>query len=353
MVITKVILLYLQIVCDYIFNVVSKYLSKYGGVSLSIKNLSFLTLIVTFALIVFGGYVASSQSGLGCGPEWPLCNGVVIPTLQGDTLIEFAHRVIGAILGVLTIILFIKVVRANISSLVLSAAYWMIGLLIFQVLLGAIVVWYHLPTFVIAGHLIIAMLYLACVLIIWRQASEKENQYHSLISLSSNQQRKINIHIIVFLGLVILLLFVGAYVKHDFIGTSCGWLTCGDSIIPTTGPEIIQTIHRFLGFAIGIYSILLVYWSFAKKWGTQLQKRFTLVFITVAVQVVLGILTIVTSIDMVWALLHVAVGTLLFTFIAETRLFMVTIVSNKVKLNVVSSKQKAKKTKLKDKFSEV
>ena len=110
---------------------------------------------------MFGGYVASSQSGLGCGPEWPLCNGEVIPTLQGDTLIEFAHRVIGAILGVLTIILFAKVKRAKMSYAVRTAANWMVALLIFQVILGAIIVWFHLPTFIIAGHLIIAMLFLS------------------------------------------------------------------------------------------------------------------------------------------------------------------------------------------------
>ncbi|WP_318616321.1 COX15/CtaA family protein [Sporosarcina sp. YIM B06819] len=293
---------------------------------MSIKRLALLTAVITFGLIVFGGYVASSQSGMGCGPEWPLCNGKVIPNLQGDTLIEFAHRVIGAVLGILTIILFVKVVRAKMEHTVRRAAYWMVALLALQVVLGAIIVWYHLPTFIIAGHLIIAMLFLACVLVICRR-STKPGRHR--IALSNQQQKKITRHIKVLLGLVLLILFVGAYVKHDFIGTSCGWATCGDSVMPSTGPEQIQTIHRMLGVILAVYSLLLTYWSFAKGWGASFQKRFSFISVTIAVQIVLGILTIVTAIDIVWAMLHVVVGTLLFAIVAEANIFMATLAKEK------------------------
>ena len=305
--------------------------------NLSIKRLSFLVVVITFGLIVFGGYVASSQSGLGCGPEWPLCNGKVIPTLQGETLIEFAHRVIGAILGVLTIILFAKVKRAKMSSAVRTAANWMIVLLVFQVVMGAVIVWFHLPTFIIAVHLIIAMLYLACVLVIWRRSTKQK--VIQRVVLSNQQQRKITRHIKVLLGLVLAILFVGAYVKHDFIGTSCGWATCGGSVMPITGPEFVQTTHRLLGIVLAVYSLLLTYWSFAKKWGASLQKRFSFVFMTIAVQVVLGILTIVTAIDIVWAMLHVAVGTLLFAIVTEAYIFTATLDKEKGKLVPFAIKQ--------------
>ncbi len=320
---------------------------------MSIKRLAFLTVVITFGSIVFGSYVASSQSGLGCGTEWPLCNGEVIPTLQGETLIAFTHRIIEAVLGILTVFLFVKVVRAMVRPSVRRAAYWMVALLFLQVLLGALVVWFDLPTFVIAGHLLIAMFFLACVLFIWRRSIEGEKVRFNRVPLSNYQQRKIKIHINVFLGLVILILFVGAYVKHDLIGTSCEWLTCGESTLPTTGPEMIQTTHRILGFVITIYSMLLTYWSYAKKWGTQLQKRFTLVFITVATQVVMGILTIVTNIDIEWAMLHVGVGTLLFAFIVEAQLFMGTTIMNKAKLHTLSDAHRSSKTKLKNKYSGV
>src|SRR5690625_3486814 len=80
-----------------------------GVFCLSSRNIAFITIILTYFLIVFGGYVASSESGMGCGPDWPLCNGEVIPELHGETLIEFGHRVIGAVLFIFTFILFWKV----------------------------------------------------------------------------------------------------------------------------------------------------------------------------------------------------------------------------------------------------
>ena len=49
------------------------------------RRLTAATAILTFVLIVIGGVVRVSESGLGCGPAgsglegWPLCEGSVIP----------------------------------------------------------------------------------------------------------------------------------------------------------------------------------------------------------------------------------------------------------------------------------
>src|SRR4051812_50047845 len=59
--------------------------------------------LVTFLLIIVGGVVRVSDSGLGCGAGgsgtkgWPLCGGDVIP-LGGDenTFIEFSHPLLAA-----------------------------------------------------------------------------------------------------------------------------------------------------------------------------------------------------------------------------------------------------------------
>src|SRR5919201_5408531 len=76
------------------------------------RRLADLTALVTFLLIIVGGVVRVSDSGLGCGPGgsgtkgWPLCGGDVIP-LVGDenTLIEFSHRALAAVVVVLIALL--------------------------------------------------------------------------------------------------------------------------------------------------------------------------------------------------------------------------------------------------------
>src|SRR4029453_18341062 len=84
-----------------------------GGAGLRrFRRLADLTAVVTFLLIIVGGVVRVSDSGLGCGPGgsgtkgWPLCGGAVIP-LVGDenTLIEFSHRLLAAIVVVLIALL--------------------------------------------------------------------------------------------------------------------------------------------------------------------------------------------------------------------------------------------------------
>jgi len=46
-----------------------------------------------FFVILWGAYVRASGSGAGCGNNWPLCNGNVVPQVSRlDTIIEFAHR---------------------------------------------------------------------------------------------------------------------------------------------------------------------------------------------------------------------------------------------------------------------
>ena len=48
--------------------------------------------VATFLLIVFGGIVRITGSGMGCGDDWPLCNGHLIPPMDLPTMIEYGHR---------------------------------------------------------------------------------------------------------------------------------------------------------------------------------------------------------------------------------------------------------------------
>src|SRR5215217_8421866 len=74
---------------------------------LRFRRLLNATILATFALIVIGGVVRVSDSGLGCGPAgsgthgWPLCGGRVLPFLQQHQVIEFSHRVAATIVALL------------------------------------------------------------------------------------------------------------------------------------------------------------------------------------------------------------------------------------------------------------
>src|SRR5689334_25248230 len=55
----------------------------------------------TYLLIILGAIVRITGSGMGCGEHWPLCNGRLLPPLDVPTLIEYAHRLVAALVSVL------------------------------------------------------------------------------------------------------------------------------------------------------------------------------------------------------------------------------------------------------------
>jgi len=277
---------------------------------LGIRGLSILSILVAYFLIVFGGYVASSQSGMGCGPDWPLCNGVLIPVLEGETLIEYAHRVIGALLFVLSAILFLKVKRTETENHVKTTANWMMLLLILQVILGAIVVLLDLPAIVVTIHLLIAMAYFACLLFIWKC------QTSSTVSVSNASPLKK--HYFILILLLTFTLGFGAYIKHQSYGLACEWLSCSNSFLPLNKAQILQSLHRFFAYASAIYILILTFFAFTKNWSTSIRLRLVLTSLTVLSQIIAGIFTIKTALSIPWAVIHLAIGTALFGIIVES-----------------------------------
>ncbi|MCS7257509.1 MAG: COX15/CtaA family protein, partial [Thermomicrobium sp.] len=73
--------------------------SEAGAWSGRFRWLALAAAIAGFLLIVVGGTVRVSGAGLGCGPEWPLCNGRLIPGWDLLAWIEYVHRLIA--LGVI------------------------------------------------------------------------------------------------------------------------------------------------------------------------------------------------------------------------------------------------------------
>ena len=66
------------------------------------RRLAFLTAFFAYLQIALGGVVRVTGSGLGC-PDWPLCHGRPYPAADIHSIIEYSHRSVGTITGVLLI----------------------------------------------------------------------------------------------------------------------------------------------------------------------------------------------------------------------------------------------------------
>lgn len=83
-----------------------------GAYSAVVHRLAVLTACATLILIVAGGLVTSNDAGDSV-PDWPLSFGQIVPWrhLFGNVVYEYGHRVVGAMVGLLTIILTIGLWR--------------------------------------------------------------------------------------------------------------------------------------------------------------------------------------------------------------------------------------------------
>jgi heme A synthase len=135
------------------------------------------TLLTTFALIVIGGLVRVSDSGLGCGAAgsgtegWPLCGGRALPFLEQNALIEFSHRVTATVVAVLIAALAFQAFRRlrDHRWLVRGSAAAVL-LVLAQAALGGLTVEHGLHSALVAAHLGLAMLLLALLLTLRRIA---------------------------------------------------------------------------------------------------------------------------------------------------------------------------------------
>jgi cytochrome c oxidase assembly protein subunit 15 len=149
----------------------------------------YAALVLGFMVIVIleGAVVRATGSGAGCGPHWPLCNGVVIPVHPRiATIIEFAHRSLTGILSTLVITLGLWTFFARSKGdPARRAMAWTLILLLVEALLGAVLVLggyvernaSNARVFVQAIHFTNTMLLLAALTLTWWWLGDRDEAF--------------------------------------------------------------------------------------------------------------------------------------------------------------------------------
>ena len=73
------------------------------------KYLKWFAVAATLGMLLIlqgGALVTKTDSGLGCGRNWPDCNGSLIPKeITSEVLIEFSHRLITGAVSIFILVL--------------------------------------------------------------------------------------------------------------------------------------------------------------------------------------------------------------------------------------------------------
>lgn len=220
-------------------------------------GLSLTTTLFMFGLIVLGSVVRSTGSGLAC-PDWPLCQGRLIPPLQFNMLIEWLHRLVALLVSVM---LFATVgwialhgaLRAKLGGLALLA----LVLLAAQVLLGALTVWKLLSPAVVSSHLAVALLLFATLLTLtlFARAEADPAPRDSAAPRPAGLLGTFSLATAMAYGQALL----GGIVSTSHAGLACpDWPACNGRLFPPLqGPEGLQMLHRYGAYALTAMMILL------------------------------------------------------------------------------------------------
>src|SRR5437762_4322101 len=207
------------------------------------RALSVATAVATYALVVLGGVVRVSGSGLGC-PDWPLCHGRVLPPLDLHAIIEYSHRTTASLTSVLVVATAVVawVAWRNRRDLVIPATL-AVGLLAIQVVLGAITVRLELPPIIVLAHLATAMALLGAVCVT-AVAAMMPTTAGTVDAESVARARGAAA------GIYLLILSGSLVVGSGASGACDAWPACGGGFrFAFDGSPAIQLLHR--GAAVG------------------------------------------------------------------------------------------------------
>ena len=244
----------------------------------SLRILAWAAAVATYLLIVLGAVVRITGSGLGCGDDWPVCHGRFFPSFDDlTTLIEWNHRLVAAIVSTLVVLVAAvtwwerRGAGSRERSVPSRGGYIALGLLIVQVLLGAVTVKLELPPWTVILHLGTALALLATQLSVALGGLARRPGAADLVAA----------------GWGFVTLLFGGLTANLGAATACvGFPLCNGQLVPAGNYlQHIHWTHRLLAYGLVVY--LLVWTLRSRRPGVAVALGLALLQIGVAAAMVL------------------------------------------------------------------
>ena len=300
-------------------------------------------IILVFLMIMVGGLTRLTDSGLSI-TKWELFKGI-FPPLTKETWIlyfnlykeipqfqlinptmtmdefkiifywEYFHRLLGRIIGLMYILpLIFFSLKMRLDKKTLYALYFIFFLIIFQGILGWYMVESGLSTNTTVSHYRLSLhLFFAFIImssLIWNYLNYKENKKKIFFNLNNKLPKVLFI-------LILCQIIIGAFVS----GLDAGliyqtWpkmnlsyypddinIANFDSIYLLNNQSFVQFLHRTIAYFIIAFTVLIGIKMIIDK-QSKFLKNYLIVFFVLTAQVLLGIFTLVSGLNLYLASLH-------------------------------------------------
>jgi cytochrome c oxidase assembly protein subunit 15 len=305
------------------------------------------TAIATFFLVVAGGLVTSTGSGLAV-PDWPLSYGMLMPPMIGGIFYEHGHRMIATFVGFLTTVLAVWLWKREQRRWMKWLGFAALGAVILQGMLGGLTVLFLLPTAISVSHATLAQTFFCIVsgIAVFTSRWWMEQDHRLLEESEGTMLRKL----VVFTTLgVYVQLILGALMRHtgsglaipdfplaygqllprlepDHLSLYNRQLILDDIRLAADGPItalqiVLHLAHRFWAIVV---SGTVIWLAIRLKKSSGVTKRLAafsnILLVALVVQLSLGALTVLSrkSVDITTA--HVATGAFLLAMCFLTTL---------------------------------
>ena len=279
------------------------------------------TVVLVFVLIVWGGIVRLSGSGLSI-KSWPLAEGgQVIPPPETRTMIEFTHRVLAMSVGFATLLLAILVyTKPRYRSALGGMMAFALIVLAIQIVMGGRVVLEELGVQRVVAHLLLAFLFFALLLRMTLRAQDvARGDLPSPLGANGGPLETRSVkglkgmsHGIA--GLVFLQAGLGAWVSSSGASMACpDFPTCHGTFFPRMeGLVGIHYAHRLGAYLIFVAVLALSIRSLKVPLPPRARWPLRLAGILVSLQIVLGIMNVLLAVPLAVSAGHLATALALF-----------------------------------------
>ncbi|MDQ8733189.1 COX15/CtaA family protein [Paenibacillus sp. LHD-38] len=277
-------------------------------------------------LVLLGGaLVTNTDSGRGCGDDWPLCHGKFIPAYTIESMIEYSHRLITGFEGLLVLASCVSIFlryrkdRTGFKEPLFYAG----GALLFtiiQALMGAAAVMWPQSPPIMAIHFGISLIAFASTLLLVIWTFRAKNGPPEVFKVP----RSIFPRVLATAIYSYVVVYLGAFIRHTDSGGGClGWPLCNGEIVPEiNGATGAVFIHRVAALLLAI-SLAGLYMHIRKvsKGGAGLTKPAAWTLGLVVTQIFSGALLTATITNSEWFLftnlLHNLIVTGLFGILMD------------------------------------
>lgn len=279
----------------------------------TLKRLSYATLALAVAHLVFGAIVRITGSGMGCGDHWPTCYGHWFPPLDQPTLvIEWTHRLLAALLTAMVTGLVLAALLARARPAVggrggaLRSAALALVFILTTAAFGAITVWLGNVWYATVVHWLLAATLLATLAATVIRTGGLGGTSIRAQQASRRAVRGATAGAALALVTVV---FGGMTAKIPGASAACqGFPLCSGQLLPSLPAQHVQMTHRVLAFLLLLHVLGLAIAFTRQREGSVVVRAVRVALALLVLQIIVAAAMVERHLPAELRSLHQAIG---------------------------------------------